>query len=116
MPATPARIALQIDGISVPSEHSPPMPVMTMRGEAMSGLIFDQLADRRDNVADILEVVPGFNRIHLDLDTIGFLKIENDFSKLKRMDAELGQFSVQCDFAAIRVGMRLDLFDDFPSE
>ena len=83
MPDRPLRIASQIDAASVPSAHSPPIPVMTMRWRAISGFLVYKGAYRGNDVADILEVVPGFNRVHLDLDAIGLFEIEHDFRQVQ---------------------------------
>ena len=40
MAERPARIASQIAGASVPSPQMPPMPVMTIRGRAISQAFF----------------------------------------------------------------------------
>src|SRR5918994_5766528 len=92
MPGRPARIESQISGALTPSEHSPPMPVMTMRCRCMSGLFCDQAAHGLDHVADILQGAPGLDRVHLDLDAIGFLEIEDDLGQFERMYAEFRQF------------------------
>ena len=40
------------------------------------------------------ELAPGFGGVHLDLDPVGFLEVENDLGEFERMDAELAQFGV----------------------
>ena len=82
---------------------------MTMRGSAMSAFGRDQAACRLDDVADILQLVPGLDRVHLDLDAIGFFEVEHDLRQFERMDAEIAKFGVDRYFVAVRLGVRFYL-------
>ena len=116
-PERPARIAFQMSGAVLPSAQMPPMPVTAIRWRAMSGVFLgDEDADGLDHVADVLEIAPGLDRVHLDLDAVGFLEVEDDLGQFQRMDAQGGKLGVQPDLAGVRLGMSLDLGNDVFSE
>src|SRR5438477_4513653 len=106
-------MASQIAATSLPSPHIPPMPVMTTRLSMQSGFFRDQFANRLDHVADVFEVAPGVDRVHLDLDAVPLLEVEDDLGQLQRVDTKCVEIGAGGDFLTASLGMRLDLFDDF---
>src|SRR3954467_14510450 len=107
----PSTRDFQIEPTSTPSPHMPPRPVMTIRGKTISAFGRDQAACRLDDIADILQLVPGLDRVHFDLDAISLFEIEHDLGQFERMDAEIGKFGVDCYFIAVRLGVRFYLLD-----
>src|SRR4051794_36844289 len=103
MAERPARIAAHIAGASLPSEHTPPRPGMTIRSRLLSRPFFAHSADSGDDIADVFQVVPGLDRVHLELDAIGLFEVEYDLRQLQRVDAERGELRRRGDFAGSRV-------------
>src|ERR1700754_2634499 len=113
----PPRIAFQMSGAVLPSAQMPPMPVTAIRWRVMSGVFLgNETANRLDHVADVLEIAPRLDRVHLDLDAVGFLQVEDDLGQFQRMDAQGGKLGVQTNLAGIRFGMSLDLGNDVFSD
>ena len=104
-------MACQIDAASLPSPQIPPIPVTTMRCRIQAGFL-DQAAHGLDHVLNSLQIAPGLDRVHLDLDAVGLFEIEDDLRQFEGMDAERGKFRIRPDFADFGIGMRLDLGDD----
>src|SRR5690606_32308802 len=114
MAERPSRMACHMAGTSVPSPQMPPRPVITTRLRMKGSGFFlgDEFADCLYDVAHVLQIAPGIDRVHLDFDAVRFLQIENDLCQLQRVDAQRSQVGFCGDLVAAGFRVFLDPCDD----
>ena len=119
MPLRPWRIESQMSGAVVPSAQMPPTPVMTMRGrsgrrpEAMPQP-FLAISSRTATTMSltVFEIVPDVGGVHVDLDIIFILDVEDDLGHFEGVYVQIGKQRVRLDFIRIGIRFRPDHPDD----